>query len=134
MLLLLSLMALPSDQCIHPTKPYKRMVVLDTYNLLVCYLIAEKFHLQTNELYGVCMATKCQGAQERIFTHRYDDLQEGKERREMSSEQSGQTQLQFGSKDLELKSNEAYSAFQITTVDNEVHGQIATKIVCHHNA
>ena len=65
----------------------------------------------------------------------YDDLQEGKENREVSTQHSvGQTQ---SSEDLELNSNEAYSAFQITTVDNEAYGQIATKSATgfwHHNA
>ena len=79
------------------------------------------------------MATKCQGAQERMFG--YDDLQEGKENREVSTQHSvRQTQ---SSEDLELNSNEAYSAFQITTVDNEAYGQIATNSAtgfCHHTA
>ena len=86
---------------------------------VVCYLIAEKFELQTNELYGASLTTKCHGAQNRC-----DDLQEGKESREMSTRSLEQTQ---SSEDLELKSNEAYITFQITTVDNEAYGQIATK-------
>lgn len=65
------------------------------------------------------MATKCQGVEERILRH--DDLQEGKESKEMSTQQSvGQTQ---NTEDLELKSNEAYTVFQITTVDKEAYSR-----------
>ena len=83
---------------------------------VVCCLIAEKFELQGNEVYGVALTTKCRGDQNRC-----NDLKEDKEGREMSTQSLEQAQ---NGEDLELKSNEAYIAFQITAVDNEAYGRM----------
>ena len=71
--------------------------------------------MQSNELYGVSLATKCQGLKS---DHQ---LQEFKENREASTKLTEQPQ---SDEQLELKRNEAYVTFQIPTVDNVAYDQI----------
>ena len=73
--------------------------------------------MQSNELYGVSLATNCQGSKS---DHQ---LQEFKESRELSTKLTEQPQSDEW---LELKRNEAYittRTFQLPTVDNVAYDQ-----------
>ena len=69
-------------------------------------LATETFELQSNELYGVSLATKCQLRSDH-------QLQEFKENREVSTKLTEQPQ---SNEQLELKRNEASTTSQILTV------------------
>ena len=71
--------------------------------------------MQSNELYGVSLATKFQALKS---DHQ---LQEFKESREVSTKLTEQPQ---SDEQLELKRNEACVTFQLPTVDNVAYGQI----------
>ena len=74
--------------------------------------------MQSNEWYGVSLATKCQ---ELNSDHQ---LQVFKERREVSTKLTEQPQ---NDEWLELKRNEVYvtsPAFQLSTVDNVIYDEI----------
>ena len=74
--------------------------------------------MQSNELYGVSLATNCQGSKS---DHQ---LQEFKESREVSTKLTEQPQSDEW---LELKRNEAYvtsMTLQIPTVDNVAYNRI----------
>ena len=73
--------------------------------------------MQSNELYGVSLATNCQGSKS---DHQ---LQEFKESREVSTKLTEQPQSDEW---LELKRNEAYittRTFQLPTIDNVAYDQ-----------
>ena len=74
--------------------------------------------MQSNELYGVSLATNCQGSKSDHQLHEF------KESSEISTNLTEQPQSDEW---LEMKRNEAYvvsTTFQLPTVDNIAYGQI----------